>query len=218
MSFSLSSFPLLPSLVVYKNDSAFLARYSALAMANQPPPEGISDDFFEQIFSIPPSYVPSGNAAGAGGGPLPLGLSLEQGSSGGKRIHDDPHGKVVNGRWFLRSILLSLFFVLTVVAAATPERKGFGVACVWFFYVWLRENVTFSLDLTLFLWFWIRIGMRFHRRRCFLLDSGTSNRIIFDLTPHLRFADSLQFLLCFSKLVFQITFKSCRCHLLLTFI
>ncbi|KAG6476113.1 transcription factor UNE12-like isoform X1 [Zingiber officinale] len=68
-------------------------------MANQPPPppppEGISDDFFEQIFSIPPSYDPSGDAAaaGAGGGSLPLGLSLEQGSSGGKRIRDNPYGK-----------------------------------------------------------------------------------------------------------------------------
>ncbi|KAG6519001.1 hypothetical protein ZIOFF_022490 [Zingiber officinale] len=66
-------------------------------MANQPPPpppEGISDDFFEQIFSLPPSYAASGDAAGAGGGSLPLGLSLDQGSSsGGKRLHDDPHGK-----------------------------------------------------------------------------------------------------------------------------
>ncbi|WOL07993.1 transcription factor UNE12 [Canna indica] len=65
-------------------------------MANQqpPPPEGIADDFFEQIFSMPPSYAAAGDAAGAGGGPFPLGLSLEQGSSSaGKRLRDDPEGK-----------------------------------------------------------------------------------------------------------------------------
>ncbi|XP_065032597.1 transcription factor UNE12-like isoform X3 [Musa acuminata AAA Group] len=88
-------------------------------MANhQPPPpqqqpEGIVDDFFEQIFSMPSSYVaagdtglagPDGGLAGVplhrnsadaagGGGPFSLGLSLEQGSSSGKRHREDPEGK-----------------------------------------------------------------------------------------------------------------------------
>nr|XP_009398565.1 PREDICTED: transcription factor UNE12 isoform X2 [Musa acuminata subsp. malaccensis] len=88
-------------------------------MANhQPPPpqqqpEGIVDDFFEQIFSMPSSYVaagdtglagPDGGLAGGplhrnsadaagGGGPFSLGLSLEQGSSSGKRHREDPEGK-----------------------------------------------------------------------------------------------------------------------------
>ncbi|CAL9076956.1 unnamed protein product [Musa acuminata var. zebrina] len=88
-------------------------------MANhQPPPpqqqpEGIVDDFFEQIFSMPSSYVAAGDAglagpdgglagvplhrnsadAAGGGGPFSLGLSLEQGSSSGKRHREDPEGK-----------------------------------------------------------------------------------------------------------------------------
>lgn len=62
-------------------------------MAGHPPPEGIGDDFFEQIFSMPSSY--GGAAAGGGGqvgssssgglhggGIFPLGLSLDQGKGG----------------------------------------------------------------------------------------------------------------------------------------
>ncbi|CAA6658977.1 unnamed protein product [Spirodela intermedia] len=62
-------------------------------MAGHPPPEGIGDDFFEQIFSMPSSYA--GAAAGGGGqvgssssgglhggGLFPLGLSLDQGKGG----------------------------------------------------------------------------------------------------------------------------------------
>ncbi|RWW66590.1 hypothetical protein BHE74_00026033 [Ensete ventricosum] len=90
-------------------------------MANQPPPppqqqpEGIVDDFFEQIFSMPSSYVAAGDTglaghdgglagvplhrnsadAGGGGGPFSLGLSLEQGSSSGKRLREDPEGKTL---------------------------------------------------------------------------------------------------------------------------
>ncbi|RRT66430.1 hypothetical protein BHE74_00012790 [Ensete ventricosum] len=88
-------------------------------MANQLPhqqPDGMADDFFEQIFSLPSSYTAGGDAGLGGadgslaGVPLhrrpadapggvgcafPLGLSLEQGSSSGKRLREDPEGKAL---------------------------------------------------------------------------------------------------------------------------
>jgi len=83
-------------------------------MAN-PPPDGMNDDFFDQIFSMPAAYAAGGDggslsygdssasAAGfaAAGGPsmFSLGLSLDQQhqqqggaqpkDTGGKRIRDD---------------------------------------------------------------------------------------------------------------------------------
>ncbi|WOK91785.1 transcription factor UNE12 [Canna indica] len=69
-----------------------------------PPPEGLGDDFLEQILSMPSSYAGGDEAALAagmalhrsstdvpsvgGGAAFPLGLSLEQGSSSGKRLHE----------------------------------------------------------------------------------------------------------------------------------
>ncbi|XP_072952471.1 transcription factor UNE12 isoform X2 [Typha angustifolia] len=89
-------------------------------MANQPtppPPDGIADDFFDQIFSMQ-SYAGgdgglaggeghlagmvlpsrSGDGDGAGGGPpFPLALSLEhgkgEGSGSGKRLREESEGK-----------------------------------------------------------------------------------------------------------------------------
>ncbi|MQM20119.1 hypothetical protein Taro_053134 [Colocasia esculenta] len=59
-------------------------------MANHPPPEGIGDDFFEQIFAMPTPY---GGAGGGGGGGAPgegnltgmvLQLSSREGGGGGQ--------------------------------------------------------------------------------------------------------------------------------------
>ncbi|XP_074579563.1 transcription factor UNE12-like [Curcuma longa] len=73
--------------------------------APPPPPEGLGDDFLEQIFAMPSSYgtgdeaplgtgmalhrsSADGPSAAAGGIAFPLGLSLEQGSSVGNRLHE----------------------------------------------------------------------------------------------------------------------------------
>ncbi|KAG1347688.1 transcription factor UNE12 [Cocos nucifera] len=90
-------------------------------MANAPPPpqDGIGDDFFEQIFSMPPPYA-GGDSGGSGGGlagggeggmppgmvlsreggsgaggtsGFPLGLSLERGSGSGKRLREETEAK-----------------------------------------------------------------------------------------------------------------------------
>ncbi|XP_010936103.1 transcription factor UNE12 isoform X3 [Elaeis guineensis] len=90
-------------------------------MANAPPPpqDGIGDDFFEQIFSMPPPYA-GGDGGGSGGGlagggeggmppgmvlsreggsgaggtsGFPLGLSLERGSGSGKRLREETEAK-----------------------------------------------------------------------------------------------------------------------------
>ncbi|XP_042383434.1 transcription factor UNE12-like isoform X6 [Zingiber officinale] len=70
-----------------------------------PPPEGLGDDFLEQIFAMPSSYgtgdeaalaasmarcrsSADGPSASGGGMAFPLGLSLEQGSSVGNRLHE----------------------------------------------------------------------------------------------------------------------------------
>ncbi|XP_010923486.1 transcription factor UNE12 [Elaeis guineensis] len=92
-----------------------------MANAQPPPSDGIGDDFFEQIFSMPPPYAGGDGAGGGGGlagggegvmpagivlprgdgstvgtgGPsgFPLGLSLERGSGSGKRIRNEPAAK-----------------------------------------------------------------------------------------------------------------------------
>ncbi|RWW61320.1 hypothetical protein BHE74_00031663 [Ensete ventricosum] len=84
-------------------------------MANHPPPppsEGLADDFLEQILSMPSSYGGGDDAslaagmalhrssgdgssvAARGGGAFPLGLSLEQGSSTGKRLFEGQDTKM----------------------------------------------------------------------------------------------------------------------------
>ncbi|XP_042383437.1 transcription factor UNE12-like isoform X9 [Zingiber officinale] len=85
-----------------------------------PPPEGLGDDFLEQIFAMPSSYgtgdeaalaasmarcrsSADGPSASGGGMAFPLGLSLEQGSSVGNRLHEGIdrkaifHGQVKQG-------------------------------------------------------------------------------------------------------------------------
>lgn len=92
-------------------------------MAN--PPEGLSDDFLEQILAIPPAYSSGGGAGaseppgmavlqlssgegsghvpGGGGFPtpmFPLGLSLEPDvvSGAGKRFRDESEAKAAAGK------------------------------------------------------------------------------------------------------------------------
>ncbi|XP_042383429.1 uncharacterized protein LOC121975694 isoform X3 [Zingiber officinale] len=78
-----------------------------------PPPEGLGDDFLEQIFAMPSSYgtgdeaalaasmarcrsSADGPSASGGGMAFPLGLSLEQGSSVGNRLHEGIDRKAVS--------------------------------------------------------------------------------------------------------------------------
>ncbi|CAL9090004.1 transcription factor UNE12 isoform X1 [Musa acuminata AAA Group] len=84
-------------------------------MASHPPPppsEGLGDDFLEQILSMPSSFGGGDDAslaagmalhrssgdgssvAARGGGAFPLGLSLEQGSSTGKRLFEGQDTKM----------------------------------------------------------------------------------------------------------------------------
>lgn len=81
--------------------------------APPPPPEGLGDDFLEQIFAMPSSYgtgdeaalaasmalhrsSADGPSAADGGMAFPLGLSLEQGLSVGNRLHEGIDPKVVS--------------------------------------------------------------------------------------------------------------------------
>ncbi|XP_009418925.2 transcription factor UNE12 isoform X2 [Musa acuminata AAA Group] len=97
-------------------------------MASHPPPppsEGLGDDFLEQILSMPSSFGGGDDAslaagmalhrssgdgssvAARGGGAFPLGLSLEQGSSTGKRLFEGQDTKMsgVGGEFELGSSL-----------------------------------------------------------------------------------------------------------------
>uniref|UniRef100_A0A1D1Z9C7 Transcription factor UNE12 n=1 Tax=Anthurium amnicola TaxID=1678845 RepID=A0A1D1Z9C7_9ARAE len=60
-------------------------------MANHPPPEGIGDDFFEQIFSMPSSYGGGGAGGGPGGEGNLTGMVLQLSSrDGGGQVSASP--------------------------------------------------------------------------------------------------------------------------------